>query len=338
MGFSISGLFGGKAPKIPQPTDIWAQGRGGKPSVSQQQLAGVKGYYDQALPMFLGMQGQFAPQFIEQGFQFGGQALGGLFGLQRQAGTEAAQQMADLRAQELGTMQQQTPLFRMLAGALSPEQERMVQMETAEAERATAAAQNVNLTPQEQRDVEQQARQGFASRGMLGSTGSVASEILNRDVYREQKASQRRGEAAGARARAFEAASSFYTQPGLRMLGATPASYGAGTSLAGTGLQLGQAMGPELDYNLPLNLARERAGALDARNMAQYQADMKARQSKMGAIGSLIGLAAAPFTGGLSTALGMPALGKALSSFGGGSAMGEAFTGLGSAFGGYFKR
>jgi hypothetical protein len=309
------------------PTDIFKVGRKGKPSVTQQQLRGIQGYYGEALPMFLGLQGQYTPQFMQQGFDFGGQALGGLFGLQRQAGTEAAQQMADLRAQELGTMTGQTGLFRTLAGALSPEQQRVVEMEAAEAERATQASRGLSM--QEQRAAAQQAREGFGARGMLGSNASIAGEALGR----EDVLAAKRAEAAGARGRAFETARSFYTAPGLPMLGATPASYGAGTSLAGTGLQLGQSMGPELDYNLPLNLARERAGALDARNMAQYEVDMKARQSKMGAIGSLIGLAAAPFTGGLSMALGAPALGGALSAIGGGSAIGSAFSSLGSGLG-----
>jgi hypothetical protein len=311
MGF-LSGLFGGKAPKIPAPTDIFAQGRRGAPSVSQQQLTGVEGYYGQALPMFLGLQGQYTPQFMQQGFDFGGQALTGLFGLQREAGTEAAQQMADLRAQELGTMTGQTGLFRTLAGALSPEQQRIVEMEAAEAERATQAARG--LTPEEQRGAEQRARESFGARGMLGSTGSVATEVLNR----ENVLAAKRAEAAGARGRSFEAASSFYTQPGLRMLGATPASYEAGTRLGLTGLELGQSLGPQLDYNLPLNLARERAGALDARNLAQYQADMQAKQARAGMIGNLIGIAAAPFTGGLS--LGLSGLGSMIGG-GGGSGM-----------------
>jgi len=38
------------------------------------------------------------------------------------------------------------------------------------------------LTPEQQRNADQSARESFAARGMLGSTGSVASEILNRDA------------------------------------------------------------------------------------------------------------------------------------------------------------
>jgi hypothetical protein len=136
-------------------------------------------------------------------------------------------------------------------------------------------------------------------------------------------------------ARAFGSAGSFYTAPGLEMLGRTPASYTAGTTLAGMGLELGQTMTPQLDYNLPLTLARERAGAVDARNLAQYQADQQARQARAGTIGSLIGLAAIPFTGGLSAGLGLTGLAGGAAGASGLSGLGlSAGMGLKSMFGG----
>jgi hypothetical protein len=305
------------------PTDIWAS------KLPSQQLKGVTGYYREALPAFLGLQGQYTPQFMQQGFGFGGQALTGLMGLQQQAGMGAAQQMADLRAQELGDMTGQTSMFRNLAGALSPEQAAMVQASQDEANRATASAQGV--TPQEQRMYQQTAREAAQAFGRLGGNAAIASEVMGR----EKVLAQKRAEAAGARERAFSQAGSFYTAPGLSMLGATPASYSAGTSLAGTGLGLGQSMGPELDYNLPLTLARERAGALDARNMAQYEADQKAKAAKMGTIGSLVGLAAIPFTGGLSAGLGLTGLAGGAAGATGMSGLGlSAGMGLSNLFGG----
>lgn len=328
----MGSLFGGGGGDIPMPTDIFKTGGRGKPSVTQQQIRGVKGYYGEALPAFLGLQGKYTPQFMQQGFDFGGQALTGLMGLQQQAGAGAAQQMADLRAQELGTMQQQTPLFRMLAGTLSPEQEAMVRASTAEAERATASAQGV--TPQEQRMYQQTAREAAQASGRLGGNAAIASEVMGRENVMARK----RAEADAARQRAFSQAGQFYTAPGLSMLGATPASYTAGTSLAGTGLGLGQSMGPELDYNLPMNLARERAGALDARNMAQYEADQKAKASRAGMIGQLAGLAAIPFTGGLSAGLGLTGLAGGAAGATGMSGLGlSAGMGLSNLFGGIPK-
>jgi hypothetical protein len=325
----MGSLFGGGGGDIPMPTDIFEVNKKTGKDLTGGQITGVERYYQNALPAFLGLQGQYTPQFMQQGFGFGGQALTGLMGLQQQAGMGAAQQMADLRAQELGDMTGQTSMFRNLAGALSPEQAAMVQASQDEANRATASAQGV--TPQEQRMYQQTAREAAQASGRLGGNAAIASEVMGR----ENVLAQKRAEAAGARERAFSQAGSFYTAPGLSMLGATPASYSAGTSLAGTGLGLGQSMGPELDYNLPLTLARERAGALDARNMAQYEADQKAKAAKMGTIGSLVGLAAIPFTGGLSAGLGLTGLAGGAAGASGMSGLGlSAGMGLKSMFGG----
>jgi hypothetical protein len=144
-----------------------------------------------------------------------------------------------------------------------------------------------------------------------------------------------RGTAGEEAMRAYGAAGGFYTSPGLEMLRATPQSYTAGTSLAGMGLELGQSMGPQLDFNLPLNLARERAGALDQRNLAQYQADQQAKQARAGMIGSLVGLAAMPFTGGLSAGLGLTGLAGGAAGATGMSGLGlSAGMGLANMFGG----
>jgi hypothetical protein len=119
------------------------------------------------------------------------------------------------------------------------------------------------------------------------------------------------------------------------MLGSTPASYSAGTSLAGTGLSLGQSLGAQLDYNAPIGMAQQRAGALDQANLAQYQANQQARASRAGMIGSLVGLAAIPFTGGLSAGLGLTGLAGGAAGATGLSGLGlSAGMGLKSMFGG----
>jgi hypothetical protein len=319
----MGSLLSSKAKSIPQPTDIWAS------NIPQQQAAGMLGYYGEYVPKFLQLEQELSPQLIQQGFTSGAQALGGLLGLQQTAGTAAAEQMANLRAQELGAMTGQTGLFRGLAGALSPEQAAMVQASTAEAQRATASAQG--FTPEERRMYEQTAREAYQASGRLGGNAAIAAEVMGRENVMAQK----RAEADAARQRAFAQAGQFYTAPGLSMLRATPASYGAGTSLAAAGLGLGESMGPQLDYNLPLNLARERAGALDQRNKAQYEADMEARQARTGMLGSLAGLAAIPFTGGLSAGLGLTGLAGGAAGASGLSGLGlSAGMGLKSMFGG----
>ena len=318
----MGSLFKSKT-KIPKPIDIW------KKQLPQQQAAGMLGYYGEYIPKFLELESQLSPQFLEQGFTAGEQALGGLLGLQDIAGAGAAERMAALRAQELGAMAEQTPLFRFLAGALSPEQEAMVQASTAEAERASAAAQGV--TPEERRMYQQTAREAAQASGRLGGNAAIAAEVMGRENVMAQK----RAEADAARQRAFAQAGQFYTAPGLSMLGATPASYGAGTALAGTGLELGQSMSPQLDYNAPIGLGLQRASALDQQRLAQAQADAQRRSSMFGSIGSLVGLAAAPFTGGLSAGLGLTGLAGGAAGATGLSGLGlSAGMGLSNLFGG----
>lgn len=278
--------FGGSAPSIPQSTDplqVSTRGKNKGTSLAGRQATSLfENYYPSVFPKVLGLQEQYTPQFIEQAFGFGGQALTGFQGLQRAAGTEAAQSMADLRSQELGQMTGQAPLTRGLMEALSPEQAAAVQASAQEAERARASAQGV--TPQERRTYEQQAREGFQAAGRLGGNAAIVEEAMGRESVLARK----RAEAADAAQRSYNLAGGFYAQPGLNLLSSTPASYTAGTSLAGMGLNLGQTLGPEIDYNLPLNLARERAGAIDARNLAQFQADMQARAARNEMIGGII--------------------------------------------------
>ena len=306
MGFldkAVGGLLGGGAAKIPQSVDplaIDTKGKNKGTSLAARQSKSLfENYYPSVFPQLLGLQGEYTPQFMNQAFGFGGQALTGLTGLQQAGGAEAAQSIANLRAQELGMMSGQAPLTRGLMESLSPEQAAAVQASAQEAERARAASMGV--TPQEQRMYQQTAREAAQASGRLGGNAAIASEIMGR----EDVLARKRAEAAQARQNSYNLAGSFYTQPGLGLLGSTPASYAAGAANAGSALGLGQTLGPNLDYNLPLNLARERASAIDARNLAQYEADAKARSAGMGMIGSLAGMALAPFTGGLSAGLGL---------------------------------
>ena len=432
----MGSLFGGGGGDVPMPTDIWKKTGKNKTTLPEKQLAGVTGYYGQALPAFLGMNAQYTPQFMQQGFEFGGQGITGFEALQRQAAGGAAQTIADLRAQELGTITDQAGMTRGLMESLSPEQAAQVKnmqdlaaqaagaeagyagrmgealgmygirpqeftptIQAAEQDAAMANqmaqeayARRGTLSAQEQRMAQQSAREAAQSAGRLGGNAAIAAEIQNREsalAGRRAQASQAgqqafeqrqnlanlrfqeqqglfgqrvggaqataemqqaglgqlqdiermraglRGTAGEEAMRAYGAAGGFYTSPGLEMLRATPQSYTAGTSLAGMGLELGQSMGPQLDYNLPLTLARERAGALDERNLAQYQADQQARASRAGMIGSLVGLAAMPFTGGLSAGLGLTGLAGGAAGATGLSGLGlSAGMGLKSMFGG----
>jgi hypothetical protein len=256
--------------------------------------------YTQALPQVLAAERQYRPEFLGlnladiSSFLGGTGGMEGLYGLGRQATAEAQQTLMGARAAELGGMAGQAPLTRGLMEALSPEQAFAVRAQQAEAERAAAAAQR--LTPQEQRQAEQAARESFGQRGMLGSTGSVATELLGRENILAGK----RQEAAAARGDLFNLASSFYTAPGLSLLGSQPLSYTTGQQQLGLGLgAIGSAVPQMINPDAGPNLAmQERANQLQMQAaMAQASAAKKAGKSSMiGGIASGIGAAIAAFS------------------------------------------
>lgn len=289
--------------------------------LAPQQSEQLLSYYRGQLPSWIDLQEQFGPQFMAQMLGQTGQFLEGVGGqpglqaLQLQTAQQAGKTLEQLRAEELGQMTGQTGLTRGLMAALSPEQAAAVEAQAQEAERARVAAQGV--TPQERRAYEQQAREGFQVAGRLGGNRALVAEAMGReDVLR-----QKREEAATAGARSYDLASRFYTSPGLGLLSQQPLSYQTGQQTLGTAMTAGPASSGQFDYNMPLGFAQQRAGALDKYNMEKFKADQEARSARLGAIGSIAGLALAPFTGGLSAGLGLggmagSALGGALSSGG----------------------
>jgi hypothetical protein len=299
MGF-LDGIFGGGGSGIPAPVDplkVATSGKNKGTSLAGRQAASLFGnYYPSVFPQVLGLQEQYTPQFLEQAFGAGGQAYGGFAALRDTAAAREAEAMARLRAGELGTMTGQTGLTRGLMEALSPEQAAAVRASAQEAERARVAAMGV--TPQERRSYEQQAREGFQAAGRLGGNAAIVEEAMGR----EDVLARKRAEAAQARQQSYGLAGSFYTQPGLQALHRTPAAYQAGTQMAGLGMEYGQTLGPQIDYNMPLNFAQQRASALDAYNMAKFQADQQRQAQTFGLIKNIGAAVAAPFTGGASLA------------------------------------
>ena len=299
--------MGKKAKSPPKPKDPLKMA----PEQSQQLLS----YYRGQLPNWIALQKKFGPQFIAQMLGQTGQFLEGVGGqpglqaLQLQTARQAGKTLEQLRAEELAQMTGQTGLTRGLMAALSPEQAAAVESQAQEAERARAAAQGIS--PEERRSYEQQAREAFQASGRLGGNAAVAAEIMGREDMMRQK----REEAATAGARSYDLASRFYTSPGLGLLSQQPLSYQTGQQTLGTAMTAGPASSGSFDYNMPLGFAKERAGALDAYNQAKFKAEQEAKAAGLGAIGSVAGLALAPFTGGLSAGLGLG--GMAGSSLGG---------------------
>lgn len=229
--------------------------------------------YSQALPQVLQFEQQYRPEFM--GLNLGDitsflQGVGGqqgLFGMAGQAAQATQQNLQAAREAELAGMTGQAGAVRGLAQALSPEAAAAVQAANLEAQRATQAARGLNF--QEQRAAQQSAREAFGARGMLGSTGSVAAEILNR----EDMLARKRAEAAQAGANAYNLASQFYTAPGYATLGSAPLSYQSGLGLLSQGLQsIGTATPQLINPDVGVNLGTaQRQNVLQAQ-MANQQA------------------------------------------------------------------
>jgi hypothetical protein len=167
----------------------------------------------------------------------------GLFGQQAQArGIRTAEEQA-LFNQQLGARDQ----------ALQQEQALFNQ-------RAAGAGQTL---------AEQQA---LFQQGITGATTTADMQQagLNQLQDIEKMRANMRNDAGIAATNAYNAAGGFYTTPGLNLLNQTPQSYTAGTNMANIGLNFGNTMGANLDYNLPLNLAREMGGATNQQNSANY--------------------------------------------------------------------
>jgi len=319
-----------KKPKVPKPVDPL--------DIAGEQSGKLLGYYGAEVPKWLQLQEDLGPQFMAQMFRQTGQFLGGVGGqpgleaLQLSTGQRAGETLGQLRAGEIGQMTGQTGLARGLMEAMSPEQAAVVQGFASEAERARASAQGV--TPEERRGYEQQSREGFQAAGRLGGNRSIVSEAMGREDVMARK----RTEAAQAGGRAYDAARGFYTIPGLELLGQSPLSYQTGQQTLGMALTGGPASSGEFDYNAPLGFAGQRASSMDAYNMAKFQADQQRKAQTMGLITKGIGLAAAPFTGGLSAGLGLSGLAGGAAGATGLSGMGlSAGMGLSSLFGGIPK-
>lgn len=316
MGY-LDKFFGGGGKKVRRPEDPL--------KLAPEQAKQLISYYEGAIPGFLDLSEKFGPEFMAQILGQTGQFLEGVGGqlglqeLQLKTAQQAGKTLEQLRAEELAQMTGQTGLTRGLMEALSPEQAAAVQAQAKEAERARAAAQGVS--PEERRSYEQQARGAFQASGRLGGNAAVAAEIMGRENMMRQK----REEAATAGARSYDLASRFYTSPGLGLLSQHPLSYQTGQQTLGTAMTAGPASSGSFDYNMPLGLAKERAGALDAYNMAKYKADQERRAGIMNMVGTIGGLALAPFTGGLSAGLGLGSMAGGL-----GSALGATGFNLGA--------
>jgi hypothetical protein len=241
---------------------------------ANKQGAGLLDYYRQNVPGFIKLQNKFGPRLMNQMFRQSNQFLNKQSELERRAALQAGRNVAAIRALELGTMREQAPLTRGLMEGLSPEQAAVVQASAQEAERARASAQGV--TPEEQRMYQQAAREAAQASGRVGGSSSIAAEIMGRENVMAQK----RAEAARAGQLAYSQAGEFYTTPGFNLLSNAPLGYKLGTTGAASAMAGGPAASGNFDYNMPLNLAQQSAGAQNQYNQAVYQTNLANQQAK----------------------------------------------------------
>ena len=311
---------------MPEPIDIFARPyntvKGKKvygKSLAQQQAEGMLGYYRQNIPGFIGLQNKFGPQLMNQMFRQSNQFLDKQSALELRAAQQAARNVAQIRAGELGTMREQAPLTRGLMEGLSPEQAAVVQASSQEAARASASAKGV--TPEEQRMYQQAAREASQASGRTGGSSAIAAEVMGREGMMAAK----RAEAARAGQLAYSQAGEFYTTPGLNLLSNAPLAYKLGTSGAASAMSGGPAASGNFDFNMPLNLAQQSAGAENQYRQAVYQTNLANQQAKAqmwSSIGSSMMGAGLGAMGGVS--------GGNFSSFLGGGNFGNAGTAFGN--------
>ena len=156
---------------------------------------------------------------------------------------------------------------------------------TALAEQTTRRAMG-QLTPEEEMNINQQARQASLARGRIGDESSVAGELMQREQFKSQFTPQ-----------AFQMNRALAGDLGATILGRPSQSLGLGSSILGqaTGLA-GQPVGPQLfDPNMGLNMAMQQR----SQDMNLLGAQMQARATQGAGMAGLGG----SIMGGL---MGMP--------------------------------
>ena len=169
-----------------------------------------------------------------------------------------------------------------------------------------------SLSPEQERAATQQARAGYAARGLGAGTGAMAAEVLNRDAYATQREAQRRTFAGAVMSDTNQAALNVANQrmnydPYQRAF-APGASFGQGISGQAGGM-LGQAYGNALNtvgnvdtFNVNMLETRRNSALNNNASMkgAYYNAQAQQSAGMMGMFGSLGGgaLAAGGMIGG----------------------------------------
>lgn len=266
----------GGSSKVPTPK---------KPDIGKDISGYIKGY-GEALPSVLGLEQQYRPEFGRLNLADIGQYQQGLQALQAGATATAQEQLGAARGAELAGMTGQAGQVRGLLGAISPESQRMMELQNLQAEQAYASSQG--LSPQEQRTSAQTARESYGAAGRLGGNLGIVGEAMGRESVLAQK----RQEAAGRIGQAFGTSQQFYS-PALSLLSSVPTSYGAGQQFTQYGMgMLGQSTPQMINPDTGANLAAAYRRDVMQAQSAQAQASAAKTAGIFGGVGSALGGAA----------------------------------------------
>jgi len=270
--------MGSKSVKVPTPAPITPE------SIGKDISMGAGGY-GLALPSIVDLEKLGRPQFGELNLADIGQYQQGLQALQGGATATAQEQLGAARGAEFAGMTGQAGQVRGLLGAISPESQRMMELQNLQAEQAYASSQG--LSPQEQRTATQTARESYGAAGRLGGNLGIVGEAMGRESVLAQK----RQEAAGRIGQAYGTSQQFYS-PAMSLLGGTPTSYGAGQQFVNEGMgMLGKSTPQMFNPDMGLNLqAAYRKDVLGAQS-AQAQANAARSAGMMSAGGAIAGAA-----------------------------------------------
>ena len=201
---------------------------------------------------------------------------GGLFDLLEEQSTRAGalqrEQLGLQRADDVGALQEFAPQVVEAYRDADP-----YSTEIAESMSRKAMGQ---LTPEEQRGVDQRARQGSLARGRIGDQSSLAAEALGRSDYTAQFAQP-----------AFGMNRQLAGDVGMTILGRPSSAIGLGSQMLGQAQQGASGpMGPQLfDPNVGINMAMQEQSNQVSLLGAQAQADAARSAGKSSMMGSVIG-------------------------------------------------
>lgn len=284
------------APPPPQPVSMAEEYRRSAEMMADPELQ----------KRMLDVERQLRPAYAELNLADLRTYMGGVLGLQEQAARQSgrlereilgAQREADIAAVEaMGG--RATAALR----AADPYAARMAELSQQAAERAYAQSEQV--TPEQMRMAQQQARTAGLARGRVGDTSSIAAEILGR----EDVMARRRAEAAQAGQLAFGMSRAISADPFQAILGRQSGALGYGAQQQAFTQQLGgQAIGPRaVDYGAGVNLALQNQANLGRYQTSIYGAQAQSAAADAASKNALIG----SVLGGLGSAAGGGFFGK----------------------------